>query len=237
MPDRHEAESARIREVYERRKAAAVRTRYSPFEPGHLLMTQQRSRLMLGALSAHGCSDLSAKRILEVGCGTGAWLRELVSWGARPENMTGVDLLPDRIAEARRLCPPGVALACGDASRLSLPGAAFDLVLQSTVFTSILDGDVRRALASEILRVLRPGGRVLWYDYFWDNPANPDVRGVRAAEIRSLFPACRIDLRRATLAPPLARVLVPRARLLCQFLECFPWLCTHYLGVIQKPDT
>jgi hypothetical protein len=55
-----------------------------------------------------------------------------------------------------------------------------------------------------MLRVLRPGGRILWYDFFRNNPTNPNVRGVGAAEIRALFPGRRIELRRVTLAPPLA---------------------------------
>ena len=36
-----------------------------------------------------------------------------------------------------------------------------------------------------------------------DNPRNPNVRGIRADEIRALFPRCDISLRRVTLAPPI----------------------------------
>ena len=37
-------------------------------------------------------------------------------------------------------------------------------------------------------RWVRPGGGVLWYDFTFDNPRNPDVRGVPLARVRELFP-------------------------------------------------
>ena len=80
------------------------------------------------------------------------------------------------------------------------------------MLSSILDDGVRHAIASEMLRVLRPGGAVLWYDIRVDNPDNPDVRRVARDEIEALFPGCRVALTRATLAPPLTRLLAPRAR-------------------------
>ena len=40
-------------------------------------------------------------------------------------------------------------------------------------------------------------------------PINPQTRSIRPAEIRRLFPNCRYDFRRISLAPPLARRTVP----------------------------
>ena len=173
--------------------------------------------------------------MLEVGCGAGQWLRDLVRWGAAPGRLHGVDLLGDRLAEARESCAPAVGLAQASATELPYPSARFDLVLQSTVFTSILDPAVRRAAAAEMLRVLRSGGAVLWYDYYYDNPRNPDVRRVGRGELASLFPGCSLAIERVTLAPPLTRMLAGHAALLCQALSRLPWLRTHYLGLIRKP--
>src|SRR5260370_39862552 len=100
-------------------------------------------------------------KILEVGCGTGFWLREFIKWGARPENLVGLDLLPDRIEECRRLCPGKVTVHCRNASSLESPCESFDLVLQSTVFSSVLDAAIKRQMADEMLRVLRPEGIIL----------------------------------------------------------------------------
>ena len=177
---------------------------------------------------------MESKTILEVGCGTGEWLRDFIKWGARPENITGIDLLADRVSKARRLCPPAVRIECASAAELPFSNGTFDLVLQSTVFTSILDPDLKRRVAAEMMRVVKPDGFILWYDYHVNNPWNPDVRGVKRREINRLFPDCRIELERITLLPPLARFLAPYSYLGCYLLEKFPPLCTHYLGVIRK---
>jgi SAM-dependent methyltransferase len=231
-PAAHEiAEEARIRNAYARRQTGA---RESCFSPAQLFLLQDREWRVLRLLARHGFHQLTETRILDIGCGTGTWLRDLIKWGARADNLTGVDLLPDRIDEARRRCAPGISLVCGNAADTRLPAGSFDLVIQSTVFTSILDRGMQRAAAAEMLRVMRPDGLILWYDFHMDNPANPDVRGVRKHEIAALFPGCRIELERVTLAPPLTRALAPYSRLACQLLQAMSVLNTHYLGAIRR---
>jgi SAM-dependent methyltransferase len=225
-------EEDRIRNAYARRGHAA---RDSFLNPGHLFMIQERERRVLPLLARYGFAQLGDARILEVGCGTGQWLRDLVRWGANPVRISGIDLLPDRIAAAEAACAAGIRLACGSATSLPFADADFDIVLQSTVFTSILDRGVRGAVAAEIRRVLRPRGVILWYDYHLDNPANPDVRGVSRRDIDDLFPGCEIDLQRVTLAPPLARAIAPYSRIACEWLQLIPLLRTHYLGIIRIP--
>ena len=227
-------EEARIAAVYARRATQAVRGRYSFFNRAYLLALQQRERRVLGLLEQEGFQPLEEKKIIEVGCGTGHWIRDFIRWGARPENPAGVDLLPDSIAKAGILCPPGVTLRCASAAALDFPDDTFDLVLQSTVFTSILDDGLKRRIAAEMLRVLKPDGAILWYDFLVNNPWNPDVRGVKKSEIRRLFAGCCIRLERITLAPPIARRLARWCWPLCCLLEKVPLLCTHYLGAIRK---
>lgn len=225
----------KLKEVYARRQAdPSVRKRYTLFEPGNLFLLQSREREILRTLRMAGMTELAEKRILDVGCGTGSELRRFLEYGALPENLYGVDLLPDRVELARRL-NPALHLECLDAQQLPYDDQTFDLVLLFTVFSSVLSDSVRQAIAEEVLRVLRPGGAILWYD-FWLNPTNPDTRGVSLKEIKKLFPGCRYRLKRVTLAPPLARRLVPFSYLLATLLEKIPWLCTHYLGLILKPE-
>jgi ubiquinone/menaquinone biosynthesis C-methylase UbiE len=227
-------EESRIREAYARRTR---HHRYSWFDAAHVFLTQERERVLLRRLRQFGCDDLSDKRVLDVGCGHGVWLREFIKYGASPENLVGIDLLPDRVAAARRLCPAGSTLICGSAAQLDFPDRTFDCVLQSTVFTSILDDSTRKRVAQEMVRVLRPHGFILWYDFRVNNPNNPDVRRVSRKEIRKLFPGCRISLRSITLAPPLCRRVAPCSWLLCYLLSMVPLLCTHYLGVITRENT
>jgi len=226
------AEEIRIRAAYAKRQQDDAR--YSWFSPGHLHMVQERERWVLKLLRQNGFAPLSTKKILEIGCGTGYWIRDLIKWGARPENITGLDLVPDRVTEAQKLCPEAVTIHCGSAAELAFPNEAFDLVFQSTVFTSILDGGMKRQVASEMLRVVKGDGAIVWYDYHLNNPWNPDVQGVKKREIHGLFPSCGIELRQITLAPPLVRLLAPHSWLTCYLLGRIPWLCTHYLGMIRK---
>ena len=229
------SEEERIRAAYARRPVEDWR--YSPFNPAHLLAMQQLETGMLALLRRNRRTQLSSYRVLDVGCGAGRLLNRLLGWGAAPANLAGVDLLPDRIAEARSLLPAEVRLICASARQLEFPAESFDLIFQLTVFTSILDPELKRQIAAEMLRVLRPEGLIVWFDYHMNNPRNPDVRGVGKQKIRELFPGCRIELRRITLAPPINRLLAPWSPLLCQLLSRAPFLCTHYLGGICKASS
>jgi SAM-dependent methyltransferase len=228
-----ETEVIRVASVYEKRKQASRRYYYSYFHPGNLYAIQERERALLELLRDHGV-DLGATRILDVGCGTAAWIRSLIQWGARPENITGIDLMEDFIATARQLCPTAVTFERGNAGDLKFADGAFDLVLQSTLFTSILDKAMRKRVANEMLRVLRPKGFVVWYDFHINNPRNPDVARVSKSEILRLFTGCRCTFRKVTLAPPIARALAGCPRLVTEFLSSVKFLCTHYLVLIEK---
>jgi SAM-dependent methyltransferase len=228
------AEESRVRAAYARRSLDDER--YSWFNAAHRLAVQERERHVLELLSRFGFSSLASAKVLEIGCGVGSSLREFLKWGAQPANVTGVDLLADRIAECRRLCPEGVRLLCANAATVDLPSNAFDIVVQSMLFTSVLDGAVRRDIARKMLNVVCPDGLILWYDYRVDNPRNPDVKGVTRREVHGLFPGCSIELRRITLAAPLARMLVPRWPRLYEIARRIPSLRTHYLAVIRKPE-
>lgn len=227
-----EVEEARISAAY--RKRTNDKVLYSWFNPGHLFFIHERERRVLQVLKRHGFSELEKKRICEVGCGTGYWLREFIKWGASPRNLVGIDLLPERVAEAKLFCPSGVQIEIGSAAKLDFPDGSFDLVLQSTVLTSVMDADLKRQIALEMLRAVKDDGRILWYDYLVNNPWNPDVRGINKKEIAQLFPGCRIELHRITLVPPFCRWLAPYSLMACRVLERMRVFNTHYLGVISK---
>ena len=225
-------ERQRVSAAYARYEDAGATALYSRFNPAHLFLLQECERRLLRALRRSGRTSLHDAKILEVGCGTGQWLRQLIVWGAQPSNLAGVDLLERRVEEARRLLPEGVALHAGSAGALPQAPASCDVVLQVTLFTSVLDAAERGRIAGEMMRVVKPSGVILWYDFQVNNPRNPDVRAVKAGEIRALFPSCTVELERITLAPPLARAIAPRSWLLAAALARVPWLCTHLLGVI-----
>jgi SAM-dependent methyltransferase len=199
-----------------------------------LFSAQEREHHLLTILSSHGLLPLSGKKILEVGCGTGKWLRDLIGWGANPGDLHGVELLEASASRARRLCPAEVTIECGNAAELRMAPNTFDIILQAAVFTGVLDESMKRAMAAEMLRVLRPGGVILWYDFCFSNPQNPYVQPMGQDEIGRLFPGCSIELRRVSLASPLVRLLAARSSKMCWMLSRIPALCTHYLGALRK---
>jgi ubiquinone/menaquinone biosynthesis C-methylase UbiE len=166
-----------------------------------------------------------------VGCGEGRWLLEFLQWGAVASNLHGIDLLDERIAYGRERLP-GADLRSGDAAKLPWRDASFDLVTQFTVFSSIPDTKGQTEVAAEMLRVLRPGGRILWYDCRYSNPANTAVRGLDRNDIRKLFPACSIRFARTTLVPPLSRAIARRSWAMAAALEGLRFTCTHLAAVI-----
>jgi SAM-dependent methyltransferase len=227
------AEPAAVRERYARR--AAVDARYSLLRPDVWQLVQERQRVLLAMLVRHGCTDLAALRLTEVGCGGGGNLLELLRLGFTPEHLHGIELLPERHAHARAVLPAALPLTLGDASLASVPAASQDLVLQSTVFSSLLDNAFQQQMADAMWTWLKPGGAVLWYDFTVNNPRNPDVRGVPLARVRALFPLGRIDARRVTLAPPIARAVCRLQPGLYTVFNALPLLRTHLLAWIEKP--
>jgi ubiquinone/menaquinone biosynthesis C-methylase UbiE len=233
-------EVERLLEVYATRDANCHSTVYSLFEPAALLEYQGRVRNGIELLRGEGITDLANLDILDVGCGRGQWLIDLESAGATRRRLCGIDLVPSRIQHARkRLCSETEAadLRVGSGSNLPWNNDSFDLAIQSTVFSSILDGDMRSVVAQEIARVLRPGGFVLWYDLAWSNPKNPDVRGIRQVELRALFRGFEARTRRVTLAPPLARPIARRSLTIARILESLKVLNSHRIALLRKAQT
>lgn len=226
-------EAERIRKVYAKR-AEEKSGRYDYWQPGTRYLIQQLERDVTDKLSRLGLLPLGRRRVLDAGCGTGSWLRFFLRLGAQPENLHGIDVLPERIQDGTRLST-NLSLVMGDAAHLPYNDNYFDLAMQFTMFTSILEDETRRHVAREMLRVLKPSGLILWYDFIL-NPGNSDTRGIGAGEIRRLFPACEVRIHRVTLMPPLSRRLARISWLACYLLERIPWLRTHCLAAITKPE-
>jgi ubiquinone/menaquinone biosynthesis C-methylase UbiE len=196
-------------------------------------MHHEAARSCIDLLSRAKRFPLFGLQVVDFGCGSGTWLLEFIQWGAQPRDVFGIDLSSDRIASARiRL--PASELICGNAANTPWHSDSFDVASQFTMFTSILDESLRRAVAKEMLRIVKPGGVILWFDFRCDNPYNRNVRGIGRAEVRDLFPQCRIKFLSTILAPPLARRVAPLSWPLAQLLSAIPVFRTHYAALICK---
>jgi SAM-dependent methyltransferase len=241
-PDSGESdELARIRAEYDRR------SREVPGESWKVRMfiRQLRERALLSELSRTGSFPFAARRILDVGCGTGQWLADLETWGAQRESLAGIELQPAAAHRARaRFATTGAPRDSGEAdiregsaAELPWPDGTFHIVLQATMLSSIVDQAMRERVASEMRRVLAPGGTIVSYDMCVGNPRNPSVRSVTKRDLAQLFDGLTIRTRRVTLALPVMRRLVGASWPAAAALERATLLNTHLLATAYHPDS
>ncbi len=228
-------ELARIEDEYKRRASGNIHAdRYSYFNEAALLHSQSLERNLLALLKRHKFTNLAEKKILDVGCGNGAQLRRFLDFGALPANLSGIDLMAQRIEHARCL-HPAIEWRVGSAHQLPFQDATFDLVMSSVMFSSILNKSLRQSIADEMWRVRKPGGLILFHDFMYSNPQNHAVQGNTYRQILQLFrrPGANFDFRRIVLAPPISRIVAPRAYWIAYTLEQLRILSTHTIGIIS----
>lgn len=170
-PTRDAEELSRIRATFERRDRRGASD--PAFTRASVRLADDRLERMTRLITS--TSGLDRPRILDVGCGGGRDLAHWLDAGWPPDRLAGIDVVPERVEQARTACP-GVEIRLGDSGPLPYEDASFDVVTASVVLSSILDDGVRRSLAASMLRVVRPGGLLLIYDFVIRNPRNPDVR-------------------------------------------------------------
>lgn len=228
------SEVDRLREVYRQYATCGFgESKWSNANRGNQALQDERVRKTRQLLQRAGFFPFADRRILDVGCGTGQLLGMFAEWGAKPENLFGVDLIAERIRSAQ-LNYPRITFKLANAESLPFADHAFDLVVAFTVFTSILDRNMTANICSEINRLLSPGGGILWYDFRVANPLNRHVRGLSRKRIQRLFPGFAVALEAISLLPPLARHLGSLTNRLYAPLGCVPFLRTHLLGLLIK---
>ena len=99
-------------------------------------------------------------RVLDVGCGTGSLLYYLVSSYPKAQ-LSGIDLVPEMLAIARRRLPPSIELREGSVEHLPFEDEQFDIVVSCSMFHYIHNPITA---LRQIHRVLRSGGQLVITD-------------------------------------------------------------------------
>ena len=189
-------------------------------------------------------------RILDVGCGTGVLADRLQRAGY---DVTGLDP-SEGMLEVMRERTPAIAAVCASATAMPLEAAQFDLSVSVATMHHIADPEAVAQALSEMVRVVRPGGRIIVWDH---NPRNPywpylmrrvpqdigEERLVGLAELTRGLEAGGARIERTAALGMVPDFVPPRALSLAQALERaaerMPGVrrvCAHNVVVARRPE-
>jgi len=162
---------------------------YSRIEREHWWFRARRS--ILGNLLDRTIEPKPARRILDIGCGTGESSRHLSRWG----DVTAFDISSCALSFCKR--SEFHSAVQGDAMRLPFADGTFDLVCGLDMIEHLTDD---RAALAEIHRVCRPGGQVLitvpavqllWSDH---DVLNHHFRRYQRSQLRRLMAGAGLEI-------------------------------------------
>ncbi len=142
--------------MYERQRVQQAFHRGALEYDRHTPVQQRVIKRLAGAL--YLLSFQPDRQLLDIGCGTGRLL-ELLAEKLPEAELTGLDLVPNMLQQARERLDNRVCLVQGDAEQLPFADQAFDMVVSSSTFQWLVQLD---RCFGEIVRVLRPGGRFVF---------------------------------------------------------------------------
>lgn len=204
------------------------------FKPLALFYRHQLELALTRALRREGVA-LEGKRLLEDGCERGNLLRQLLELGASPGRCVGLDRDIDALRDGRAMAAAAVRFVGGDAAALPFRAGAFDVVVQSLLFSSLPPGEKRERAAREIGRVLADGGVFVWYDFVERAKGGGLPRGLELGEVRELFGGWRLAAHKFGLRFRWVQFLVNKWLWLAQTLASLGVARSHYVIIMRRP--
>lgn len=194
MPD----ELDRIKAAYsgrdEEEQGDADQRRLSWLIPENHLLDFHLQRFLLTGLTSAGwnAKNVHECRLLDIGCGRGRVLGWYHAAGIR--SIEAIELIQNRAQQAAEL-QPFAKIRQASMDQLPYADKTFDVVSQVLSFSSCLDEELKRRASKEMLRVLKPGGRILWADLRPGKGMRNYLKGINVKDLRSYFPDCEIESR------------------------------------------
>ena len=146
-----DAELARIRATYEEYRAGGRDRLWQADNPGYARMSSERTRALVSLVRQ---SLSSGGSILDLGCGSGDLFADVRAAGIDVE-WTGMDLLPASLETAIGRYPQAHWIE-GSADEVPMADGSVDMVIASTLFSSLPSPAFEERVAHEVRRVLRP---------------------------------------------------------------------------------
>jgi SAM-dependent methyltransferase len=145
---------------------------YVAFSPWGGNLQEKIFDLILGNLG----EDVSGKA-LDIGTGNGVLAIKLAQNYLQAE-VVGLDYWGKKWEYSKSVCETNARIADvservhfvqGDAAALDFPSASFDVVVSNLTFHEVKSAQHKRDLVREALRILKPGGRFVFNDYFYNS--------------------------------------------------------------------
>lgn len=221
----------KLKQVYNERKSLKID--YSFVLPQNYYLVSSREKIFISSLLKYFGTDYSDLKVLDLGFGSGNDIFNLIKAGFKVENISGVEVIEERFQYVKSIIP-NADLKLNNGFNIPFEDNKFDLIIQSTVFSSILNPESRAKLANEMIRVLKPKGKVFFYDIRFNNPWNKNVVKMDKDEINRIFKNEVKRFNAVTLNPILVRKIASGSIILCELLEKVPFFCSHYYTIIEK---
>jgi 2-polyprenyl-3-methyl-5-hydroxy-6-metoxy-1,4-benzoquinol methylase len=129
----------------------------------HLVRQSPTAKWMAHEALMGALGSLRGQRVLEFGCGWGRFAVYMAQQGAQVD---AIDVGPDLVAAGRLLAQVNqveCVFHVMDAAQLAFGDGAFDLVVGLSVLHHLPQELLARAMG-EVARVLRPGGKAVFYE-------------------------------------------------------------------------
>ena len=223
-------ELAQIRATYEEYRASGRDRLWQADNPGYARMSSERTRALVSLVRQ---SLPPAGSILDLGCGSGDLFADVRAAGIDAD-WWGMDLLSASLETAIGRYPQAHWIE-GSADEVPMADGSVDMVIASTLFSSLPSPAFEERVAHEVRRVLPCGGWLVWYDLRYPSPGNPSVHPVSRRRLQELFPGWDHDLRTLTLLPPIARRLGRATGVLYPTFGSIPAFRSHLVGRLRQP--
>ena len=224
----------KIIEHYQRRLQGNPNSSFSWKRPNSHHQMAVFLRNIAHAFNTINIDDLDNHYILDIGCGNGNLLNNLITWGANKRKLYGTEVSPCMRQRASDNLPAEVKVLQPDLAKIN---QKFSIIFINTVLSSITDKDDRKKLLNDAERLLAQNGILVIFDMRYENPWNNNTCKVSLKEIlRTLAHLEYVYRKRLILLPMISRVLA-RYKLfflieLISFL--FPILNTNHLIMFKR---
>lgn len=173
-------------------------------------------------------------KVLDVGCGSGSSLKQMMDIGFPPGQLYGIDKTEEDIEKGKKEFP-NIHFRCGNAQITEYDSSFFDLVFESTMFI-MLDNNTSQNIACEMMRIVKPKGYIMLIDWQYGKKQYNALSKKRITEMFEVGLMTEVICsKNGALLPPVGRFLskhIPALYFPVQ--EMLPFLIGQKTTILQK---